>query len=723
MESTLVGSKFLLQKYSDLHSDALVERSAQQRAKKDEVHPDSLKKEQKVDAFLERLKKLFTEPNESVRKRNIHLISDNLLASIVISEENFPESYIKSQQRLARERGYGDIHVTPEMRETIVSTVQSDQAASFEKWIQYLTSNDAPYPAWFKYYVLRSVSKLHPYDKVANIFTKRSKSSTKLFPEINAEALSFVYESLTSSAPTNDDSLKQLFESADFAKLYAHAVRKQMMEQQKSDEKEKSLKGEWKKYAKGSDPKPLVKSLEGMGTGWCTVGESTARTQLQGGDFYVYYSANASGEYKNPRIAIRMDATGVAEVRGINPHQELEPEAVNIAYEKVSGLPGGSKYEKRASDMNTLTIIEDKVQRGQELSVKELDFLFEIHKPIEGFGRGTDPRISLTIDELLRQKGIRNTLQPRLIHNALVVELKKKLGEELTEYEQDIADSFKDEQTILNIKQKTDSREELTDDELKNLYSISKKINHASSLACSIIYEREIRSGYHSFLGIKGYHFEKIRDKIRKSEPLSLEELKTIYDEFFSLTYSDPNSDSYHSSEDQEYREDNLKRLIFSFISSRDKVKDLSTIHNLPEEQVVDHEADLNDETVIFVGDLKLRGFVETLPPSLKIVYGNLDISESHIHDLANLTVIKGSLLISISRYKFDGRNYIQETRSNIDITSLGNLERVEDSIYAEESELEDLGKLSYVGGELHIYRSQIDSLDEKYLQLMGADA
>ena len=34
----------------------------------------------------------------------------------------------------------------------------------------------------------------------------------------------------------------------------------------------------------------LVKSLEGKGTGWCTAGIETARWQLQGGDFHVYYT-------------------------------------------------------------------------------------------------------------------------------------------------------------------------------------------------------------------------------------------------------------------------------------------------------------------------------------------------------------------------------------------------------------------------------------------------
>ena len=57
----------------------------------------------------------------------------------------------------------------------------------------------------------------------------------------------------------------------------------------------------------GSDHMKLVKSLEGKDTGWCTAGASTAKTQLEGGDFYLYYSYDSEGNPTIPRIAIRME--------------------------------------------------------------------------------------------------------------------------------------------------------------------------------------------------------------------------------------------------------------------------------------------------------------------------------------------------------------------------------------------------------------------------------
>ena len=59
--------------------------------------------------------------------------------------------------------------------------------------------------------------------------------------------------------------------------------------------------GEWKKFDQGSDPKELTKTIRGKGTGWCTAGEQTAKTQLLAGDFYVFYSKDDKKEAKIPK--------------------------------------------------------------------------------------------------------------------------------------------------------------------------------------------------------------------------------------------------------------------------------------------------------------------------------------------------------------------------------------------------------------------------------------
>ncbi|MEZ4210929.1 MAG: hypothetical protein R3B39_01365 [Candidatus Paceibacterota bacterium] len=203
-----------------------------------------------------------------------------------------------------------------------------------------------------------------------------------------------------------DEFLKRL-ETGDFAKLYAFA----QVETAGSMNRE-SIVGEWVKYPQGGDYKQLEQSLYGKGTGWCTA-EGSAKCHVEQGDFYVYYTKNKQGLNTEPRIAIRTINGEIAEIRGVNPQQELEPQLVDIAKEKYKDLPGAEKYEKKDRDMRKMTeiynksFIEDK-QTGEKkylnpkLSKEELEFLYEMKSPIEGFGYQKDPRIV----ELLAERNI-----------------------------------------------------------------------------------------------------------------------------------------------------------------------------------------------------------------------------------------------------------------------------------------------------------------------------
>lgn len=203
-----------------------------------------------------------------------------------------------------------------------------------------------------------------------------------------------------------DEFLKRL-ETGDFAKLYAFA----QVETAGSMNRE-SIVGEWIKYPQGGDYKKLAESLYGKGTGWCTA-EGSAKDQVEQGDFYVYYTKNKQGLNTEPRIAIRTINGQIEEIRGVNPQQELEPELVDIAKEKYKDLPGAEKYEKKDRDMRKMTEIYNKSfsenkQTGEKeylnpnLSKEELEFLYEMKSPIEGFGYQKDPRIV----ELLVERNI-----------------------------------------------------------------------------------------------------------------------------------------------------------------------------------------------------------------------------------------------------------------------------------------------------------------------------
>ncbi len=432
-ESGLEGAKFLTQKYPDLHNDIQIQNASEQLGRKEGFHPDSLKKEEKVNAYMQRLQKLFAEPDERRRIRNINMVIDTLIDSVVISDEDFPDRYLENEQRLAREQGHGEIRITPELRAEALRFVQDDQKASFMRWIDYLSSGDAPYPAWFKYYALRSVANLQPFDKGKNQFPKRSRSTTKIFPEVNREALAFVYEALTDDTPQNDEALEKLVSGGNFGKLYGHAVERQLNETAEAKEKRTTIEGSWVKYEKydeydngrsEDELATLVESLQGMGTGWCTAGEEMARIQLEGGDFYVFYSRDDVGKDSVPRVAIRMVNGQVAEVRGVAANQELESELIDVARKKFMNLPGGDKYEKKVQDMRQLTALEKKINEGEEdLTEEELRFLYEIDSPIEGFGYREDPRI-----KELQSK--RNTREDAMKIFTKTAELERKIAED-----------------------------------------------------------------------------------------------------------------------------------------------------------------------------------------------------------------------------------------------------------------------------------------------------
>lgn len=96
----------------------------------------------------------------------------------------------------------------------------------------------------------------------------------------------------------NNPELEKLIESENFGKLYAYAIEKVVP----TEESELSItEGEWVKYDKNSDHMPLVASLQGYTTGWCTAGESTAEAQIKGGDFHVYYSKDKEGNNTIPK--------------------------------------------------------------------------------------------------------------------------------------------------------------------------------------------------------------------------------------------------------------------------------------------------------------------------------------------------------------------------------------------------------------------------------------
>ena len=372
------GSEFLNKLYKDMHMSDIVMHTAEKSDTPSE----------KIDRYLDRLEDVHNIAKTSDHKMD--LLKKFYYDKYVIKE--LPDSYVRLQQKIARERGYGDIDVTDKEKVEMLNQVQKEQEKSLDSWIDYLCSDDVVYPIWFKNYAFQGMIKLGKYDKENKSFKKRSSTTTEPFLDLNREVLAKIYDTLSKEIGKNEltEADTKVLESGEsFNKLYVY-----YLINSGSKSKDEIIDGVWIKYDQGSDSTKLCDSLQGKNTGWCTAGYETAKFQLSNGDFYVYYTEDENGKYTNPRIAIRMDGhSTIREVRGVGPAQNLEGDMTDIADKKLDEFPDKEKYKKKINDMRQLTEIDKKTKNGEELTSDELVFLYEINDKIDGFGYQKDPRI------------------------------------------------------------------------------------------------------------------------------------------------------------------------------------------------------------------------------------------------------------------------------------------------------------------------------------------
>ena len=365
------GEEFLNKLYKDMYMSDVVMHTAE--------------KQDRISKYMERLENV-----HEIAKSNSHkmdLLKQFYYQKYVIKE--LPESYINLQKKIYREQGKGELAVT---EEEMLKQAQEEQKSSLNYWIEYLTSDDAMYPMWFKYYAFQGMLGLGKFDKEKSVFTKRTKTMVDGFLELNPEILAQIYTVLSHEIGEYDldqEEIKALEKGDSFKKLYTYYLTKQGF-QTNSNETD----GIWIKYEQGDNYQELLESIQGKNTGWCTAGKNTCQTQLQNGDFYVYYTKDEEGKYTNPRIAIRMDGKdSIAEVRGVGKFQNLEENMIEIADKKLDEFPDKKEYKKKVHDMRLLTEIDYKNDKAQELSIEEIRFLYEIESKIIGFGY-YDPRIN-----------------------------------------------------------------------------------------------------------------------------------------------------------------------------------------------------------------------------------------------------------------------------------------------------------------------------------------
>jgi hypothetical protein len=397
------GAQVLNEKFN-LNTSTEV-NAAERRAKVMSGEKITQKVEARVQNYLNRLQFVLNNEDPQKRERARRLLRSMLYNKYIVKPDEIVDYRLRTDQRIARQQGHGYIEINDDVRALayrelsgVIQETIGNQTESLDEWIDYLLSDDAAYPDWLKYYAFRNILSLASYDKQKREFPKRSISvidwsTLKEFPELNREALAYVLDEIEKKyqGVTRKEEIRRLLQGENFAKLYAQAFEKAT---QASVNRLSVTQGQWVKFDQGSNPQPLVDSLQGHGTGWCTAGESTASYQLQSGDFYVYYSQDEQGKFTVPRVAIRMEGNRIDEVRGIAENQNLDPYVGDIVQEKLAELPDGQAYQKKTSDMRMLTTIENKMNSSKSLTRNELIFLYEINGTIEGFGYQRDPRIA-----------------------------------------------------------------------------------------------------------------------------------------------------------------------------------------------------------------------------------------------------------------------------------------------------------------------------------------
>ena len=382
--------------YKDLHNSERVLH----------VSKESDKKRERLLNYFNRLEEIHKRVAVSKNKSDEKLLKGFYYDLYIIKPEDIPESYFQNQVKLARERGYGNIELTNEDKKRMTDQVIEDQKHSLDKWIEYFLYDEESksYEMWEKYWVFQGLQNLGKYDKKTYKFSKRDKTTVYPFPPVERE---FIFTTLHLMEDyikdkKGDEEIKSALSSGNFKMLYEYVIKQSML---KGKLQSNTTSGKWVKYEQGSDYNILRDSLQGYYTGWCTAaGENFAKSQLAGGDFYVYYTLDNNGEAKVPRIAIRMNGkTEIEEIRGIADRQNMEPEMMPILEEKLKEFPDRDKYLKKEHDMKLLTLIDKKVNNDIELTLSELKFLYEINSKIEGFGYKKDPRI----DEIKKKRKIK----------------------------------------------------------------------------------------------------------------------------------------------------------------------------------------------------------------------------------------------------------------------------------------------------------------------------
>ena len=396
-----------------------------------EDKPKDLKtKVERTEEYLGKLGRV--QEKIMVSGRHLQEVKNLYYDKYVIKEEDIPDSYFEFLEKRYLEEGHGNhnlVHpnngIDVNLRKSHIEQIINEQKSSLDEWLNYFLSDTSSYlPVWAKVWAFQGMLNIGNINEGKDGYKRRGKGNVNPFVSFDAEVLGRCVELLErvfKKDNLTDDELNKIMKSESFPKIYGKLLAKK-----KAIKLDSSTEGIWIKYnyetteeaeeklKNGQNPEylKLHNSLQGYNTGWCTAGSrETAKGQIcgsssyEGGNFYVYYTKDKNGEYKIPRLAIRMDRDKIGEIRGIAQGQNIEPNMELVLQDKLKEFPDAEEYFKKVNDMKMLTKIYNE-HKQRNLTTEELLFLYEINEKIQGFGWGSDPRIEEIINQRDKSKDI-----------------------------------------------------------------------------------------------------------------------------------------------------------------------------------------------------------------------------------------------------------------------------------------------------------------------------
>lgn len=433
-----LGAKVLGRVGFNERNKDIVESSFNKALRKNEILSGK-NTERRARAYLSRLENLIAKYGNSMEKK---LWQASIKDGLLVKEENVTEATWESIRQEMRDNGFGSIELTDEIKRENANKWRELQKESLEKWANYLGDEHSPYPLWFKVYAWDGMTKMGRYDKSKGKYETRNNTTIAPYPNLDPEILAGVFdvvnryhgngekEFYTEEGERNIN-LERVAQSGNFSKIY-NAIGQDIAPVIEPPEKAEDVKGEWVEYNYGEED-DIARAAGG--TGWCVATPSVGRHYLEYGTYGITddYNDGYDGEYdgghddeyndgnehyehnkakfmffhlidpktgklaKNGCASIRLDPGGhVAEISGLKEGQALNDSVVGIVEEKAKSLPGGEEFLPRFADKTHLISLDRKMKNNEDLTKEDLEFLYEIHRPIATLDtyNDYDPRIN-----------------------------------------------------------------------------------------------------------------------------------------------------------------------------------------------------------------------------------------------------------------------------------------------------------------------------------------